>query len=92
MEGISNLGIEVILYLQVLGEWLIGPMKFFTFLGNEEFYLFVAPALFPRLAINFGELSGDFITQGIISTCLTPFWSPNSSFLPLGQNGSLAHA
>jgi membrane-associated phospholipid phosphatase len=43
MEGISNLGVEVILYLQGLGEWLIGPMKFFTFLGNEEFYLFVAP-------------------------------------------------
>jgi len=46
METIHNLGIQIVLFLQSLGDWLIGPMKFFSFLGNEEFFLLVAPALF----------------------------------------------
>jgi hypothetical protein len=46
MEAILNLGVQIVLLLQSLGGWLIGPMKFFSFLGNEEFFLLVAPALF----------------------------------------------
>jgi membrane-associated phospholipid phosphatase len=33
------------LILQSLGAWLLTPMSFFTFLGTEQFYLFIAPAL-----------------------------------------------
>jgi membrane-associated phospholipid phosphatase len=33
------------LILQSLGAWLLAPMQFFSFLGTEQFYLFVAPAL-----------------------------------------------
>lgn len=36
-------GIPVIIWFQGLGDWLIGPMKLFTFLGNEEFYLLLMP-------------------------------------------------
>jgi membrane-associated phospholipid phosphatase len=32
-------GIEIILLIQSLGEWLVPAMAIFTFLGNEEFYL-----------------------------------------------------
>ncbi len=46
MEAILTFGILLILWLQALGGWLAGPMQFFTFLGNEEFYLLVAPAVF----------------------------------------------
>lgn len=45
MDTILELGIDFILFLQSLGDWLVGPMKFFTFLGYEEFYLFVAPVI-----------------------------------------------
>jgi membrane-associated phospholipid phosphatase len=33
------------LILQGLGAWLLAPMQFFSFLGTEQFYLFIAPAL-----------------------------------------------
>jgi membrane-associated phospholipid phosphatase len=33
------------LILQGLGEWLMAPMAFFTFLGTEQFYLLIAPAI-----------------------------------------------
>ena len=46
MDAIWDSGNEFILFLQSLGEWLTPPMEFFTFLGNEYFYLFVAPLIF----------------------------------------------
>lgn len=46
MESILTWGLPWIIALQDLGTWLTGIMKAFTFLGNEEFYLVVAPILF----------------------------------------------
>lgn len=46
MDSILQLGINLILFLQSLGEGLLLPMKAFTFLGNEEFFLFIAPLIF----------------------------------------------
>ncbi len=46
MEIVFEAGIRLILFLQSLGNWLIVPMKLFTQLGNEEFYLLVAPFLY----------------------------------------------
>ena len=34
------------LILQGLGTWLVIPMKFFSFLGNEGFFLFFMPAIY----------------------------------------------
>jgi membrane-associated phospholipid phosphatase len=39
-------GILVVLYLQSLGAALTAPMQAFTFLGNEMFFLAVAPAIY----------------------------------------------
>jgi len=51
-------GMIVILYLQSLGSWLVYPMKFFSFLGYEQFYILIAPALYwcvnTELGIRFG--------------------------------------
>jgi membrane-associated phospholipid phosphatase len=51
-------GIPVITWLQGLGDWLTAPMQFFTFLGTEEFYLIVMPAILwcfdVRLGIRLG--------------------------------------
>ena len=46
MEGLWNIEINFTLFLQNLGPWLVIPFKFFTTLGNEEFYLLVMPALY----------------------------------------------
>jgi len=45
MDAILDWGVSLILWLQSLGTWLIAPMRFFTFLGTEQFYLLIAPAL-----------------------------------------------
>lgn len=46
MDAIFQLGIELIKIFQSLGTWLLLPMQTITFLGNEEFFLFIAPAFF----------------------------------------------
>lgn len=46
MANIYDIGVNIILYLQSLGDWLIPPMKFITFLGNEEFFLLFMPVLY----------------------------------------------
>jgi membrane-associated phospholipid phosphatase len=43
MNPILDSGIKIILFLQNLGGWLMAPMQFFSFLGNEEFFLIVMP-------------------------------------------------
>ncbi len=45
-ENVLEWGIGVILTLQGLGDWLIGPMNIFTFTGNAEFYLLILPAIY----------------------------------------------
>jgi membrane-associated phospholipid phosphatase len=46
MELFWQLEIVVNLFLQSLGEWLKSPMSLFSFLGTEEFFLMVLPALY----------------------------------------------
>ncbi len=46
MDDILNNGIPLILWFQSLGDWLTIPMKFFSFLGTENFYLLVMPVIY----------------------------------------------
>lgn len=83
MESLFELDIAFILFLQSLGEWLVAPMKLITYLGNEEFYLFVAPAVYwcwdTALGLRFGLY---FLTSasfnGIFKLILhspRPYWT-----------------
>ncbi len=60
MEGLLNFGIEFILFLQGLGSWLDAPMLFFSFLGNEEFFLLIMPVFYwcisPVIGLRLGLL------------------------------------
>ena len=60
MEILSSIGSEIIIYLQQIGAWLLIPMEIFTFLGDEWFYLFVAPIIYwcisPGLGLRLGIL------------------------------------
>lgn len=46
MGTIWPVEINWILLIQQLGDWLLEPMKFFTFLGQEEFFLLIMPAIY----------------------------------------------
>jgi membrane-associated phospholipid phosphatase len=60
MEGINNFGVDLILFLQGIGSWLNFPMLFFSYLGNEEFFLLIMPALYwcvsPTVGLRLGLL------------------------------------
>lgn len=75
-------GISIILYLQNLGDWLVAPMQFFSFLGTEEFYLFVAPAVYWCLSAAIGLRVGlSLMISGTLNSFFKiglhgprPFW------------------
>ncbi len=46
MESLRSLEIAVIIFLHSLGGWPVLPMRFFSFLGQEEFFLLVMPAIY----------------------------------------------
>jgi membrane-associated phospholipid phosphatase len=60
MENIHEIGIGLILFLQSLGSWMTPPMQFFSFLGNEEFFLLIMPVFFwcvsPVIGLRMGLL------------------------------------
>lgn len=81
-DQILELGIQLTLALQGLGSWLAGPMKFFTFLGNENFFIFISPAIVwcydARLGFRMGLL---LMTSASLNSALKlaftgprPFW------------------
>jgi membrane-associated phospholipid phosphatase len=47
MQVFFESGIAFIISLQsAMGDWLITPMRFFSYLGNEEFFLLVLPLIY----------------------------------------------
>jgi membrane-associated phospholipid phosphatase len=54
MNPVLDAGIDLILALQNLGDWLITPMRFFTFLGDELFFLLVLPVLYWSFSAGWG--------------------------------------
>jgi membrane-associated phospholipid phosphatase len=46
MQPILDFGIRMIVALQGLGNWLELPMKFFSFMGTEEFFMVVLPVVY----------------------------------------------
>jgi membrane-associated phospholipid phosphatase len=46
MESINDFGVDLIVFLQNIGSWLDFPMLFFSYLGNEEFFLLIMPAIY----------------------------------------------
>lgn len=82
MNPLLEWGIPIITWLQGLGEVLLSPMKLFTFIGTEEFYLLIMPALLwcydARLGFRIGLilLSSDGL-NGLLKLALgmpRPYW------------------
>jgi membrane-associated phospholipid phosphatase len=58
MESIWSSGIVWNIFLQNLGSWLKTPMEFFSFLGNEYFFILLLPALYWCLEASIGVRVG----------------------------------
>ena len=60
MDFFLENGIRLIVLIQSLGGWLEAPMKFFSFLGSEYFFLFGLPVVYwcidSRLGIRIGVI------------------------------------
>lgn len=69
---------QINILFQSLGEWLYFPMRLFSFLGDEEFYLFIMPAIFwcfdSRLGFKLGMLL--MLSNGINGSLKILFHSP----------------
>jgi membrane-associated phospholipid phosphatase len=82
MELILEYGIIIVLYFQGLGDWIIPIMQLVTFLGNETFYLLVAPVLLWCIQAELGLRLGIYLMiSGGINTILKlvlhgprPYW------------------
>ena len=66
------------LILQGLGTWLLAPMQFFSFLGTEQFYLFIAPGILWCLDAGLGlRLGLGLAISSSVNSILKPvFHSP----------------
>ena len=82
MESIFNSGLQIISWVQSLGAWLTPIMRLFTFLGNEQFYLLVAPAILWCIDATLGLRMGIFLMiNGMLNLALKvaihgprPYW------------------
>ncbi len=46
MTAILDFGVRLVALLQGLGGWLVTPMKLFSFLGTEDFFMVVLPVIY----------------------------------------------
>jgi membrane-associated phospholipid phosphatase len=82
MSPILEWGIPIIKWLQALGDWLVLPMQIFTYLGNKEFYILVAPTILWCFDVALGLRIGLLLlTSGSINNILKmtfglprPYW------------------
>ncbi|KAF0110961.1 MAG: PAP2 superfamily protein [Chloroflexi bacterium] len=82
MELLWNFEINITLFFQALGDWLKYPFKAFTYLGNEEFYILIMPAIYWCVSSIIGVRTGIMLViSGGLNTCLKflfhsprPFW------------------
>jgi membrane-associated phospholipid phosphatase len=46
LKALIDFGISLIIAMQGAGDWLIAPMRFFSYIGNEEFFMLVLPLIY----------------------------------------------
>ena len=78
LEIIFEQSIELTFWLQSLGDWLHPVMEFFTFLGNEEFYLLLMPVFIWVIDFRLGYKIGVMllVTTGINGLAKLTFRMP----------------
>jgi membrane-associated phospholipid phosphatase len=95
METINALGIQLVLFIQGWGAWLEAPMRFFSFLGTEDFFLLVLPVLYWSVDSSLGMRVGFILLfnqalNGLFKVALAgprPYWM-SDKVLPLASESS----
>ena len=59
-----ELDLSWVFALQAMGDWLVLPMRFFSFLGTEEFYILIMPILYWCLDASLGIRVGVIMLLG----------------------------
>ena len=67
-----------VIAFQSIGDWLILPMRFFSFLGTEDFYILIMPLLYWCIDANLGARVGviTLLSGGLNLIIKIPFTSP----------------
>lgn len=85
MTGFGQIELAWIVAFQSLGDWLILPMKFFSILGVEEFYLAALPFLYwcvdSRLGLRVGVMM--LFSSGLNAILKIPFHGPRPYWVSL---------
>ena len=73
-----ELDLSWVIALQTLGDWLIMPMRFFSFLGTEEFYILIMPILYWCIDAGLGIRVGTImlLSSGLNFIFKIPFLGP----------------
>jgi len=73
-----NLDLSLVIAIQSIGDWLVAPMKFFSFLGAEEFYILIFPILYWSIDSNLGIRVGTItlLSGGLNFILKIPFLGP----------------
>ena len=73
MESLLNIGIDWVVVFQGLGNWLTTPMKAFTFLGSEDFFMLVLPAIYWSIDAALGLRVGIILLLSSITNDILKF-------------------
>jgi membrane-associated phospholipid phosphatase len=82
METLLDIGVQMILVLQNLGDWIVPVMQGFSYMGVEDFYLIVLPTIYWCFNPGFGlRLSLIVMLSGSVNDSLKvlfhtprPYW------------------
>lgn len=82
MDSIFADGINWVLAIQSLGDWLELPMRFFTYLGNEDFFFLLLPLIYWSVDASLGLRVGiALVTSNALNSILKlafalprPYW------------------
>jgi membrane-associated phospholipid phosphatase len=69
-----DLQVQIIFFIQNLGSWLKIPIKFVSILGNQEFYLLIAPAIYWCFDASAGLRFGVFLMMAGSVNALLKFF------------------
>jgi membrane-associated phospholipid phosphatase len=82
VDNIYELGINIVLFWQNLGEWLLTPMNFLSFLGEMRFFLLIMPILYWSIDAALGIRIGIILIVSVSTNSILklvfhtprPFW------------------
>ncbi len=74
MTSLVQNGVDLIVAIQSLGGWLEAPMKFFSFLGTEDFFFLVLPLIYWSLNASLGLRVGFILITSVSLNSIFKLW------------------